>query len=81
MNLSAYQTIWSPNGKAIAFTYFNVDNSYIYSVNTDGSKLRNITNHKAMTIFPDGHPMEKKLYFNHREISLTPVSTEKMRSL
>ena len=63
MNLSAYQTIWSPNGKAIAFTYFNVDNADLYTVNTDGSKLRNITNHKGDDYFPGWSPDGKKIVF------------------
>ena len=63
MNLSAYQTIWSPNGKAIAFTYFNVDNSEIYTLNSDGSKLRNVTNHKADDYFPGWSPDGKKIVF------------------
>ena len=63
MFLGAYQTVWSPDGKAIAFTYFNVDNSEIYTVNTDGSKLRNITNHKADDYFPGWSPDGKKIVF------------------
>lgn len=55
---------WSPDGSQIAFTSFLKYYPEIYSIGSDGSKLRQLTNNKATNITPAYSPSGKAIAFS-----------------
>lgn len=54
---------FSYDGKQLAFTSFRDGNAEIYTMNTDGSNVRRVTNHPAFDNYPVFSPDGKKIAF------------------
>lgn len=55
--------VYSPNGKAIAFTSNRTGSYNVFVINEDGTGLKNITNNKAINNFAAWSPDGKKIAF------------------
>ena len=55
---------WSPDGRRVVFHAELNDNVDIYVVNSDGGKLKRLTNHDAEDSWPTWHPSGQRLAFS-----------------
>lgn len=58
-----YDPSWSPDGRRIVFTSTRDGNREIYSVNADGTDLRNLTNHSDSDYDPSWSPDGRRIAF------------------
>jgi Tol biopolymer transport system component len=56
-------SVWSPNGRWIAFTSFRGDNFEVYRMKADGSAQRNLTENPADDSLPAWSPGGKRIAF------------------
>ena len=57
-------SVWSPNGKMLAFTSLRDGNFEVYTMREDGSRERNLTENPADVSIPDWSPKGNRIAFN-----------------
>lgn len=72
---------FSPDGKLIAFVSFHHGNAEIYTMQTDGSKLRRVTNHPAFDSYPVFSPDGTAIAFqSNRENERTEIYLQNLNN-
>ncbi len=58
-----WESIWSPDGRKIAYVVIDGDNWEIYTMNSDGTEQTNVTNHSAGEHSPVWSPDGEYIFF------------------